>query len=418
MSTKVTWISKLKAQLKFKFWLSTKMLFNRELLFDGSAPLSFFGLVLGVAALVASMSVMRGFEASLKVAMIDVTSDIQIVKKGRLIESWDEFASQVKKIDPQIQDLTRFAYTEAVAASRGKVSGVLLQGFEFDQAQKVLNLKARIQQGDLNQGLGYVAIGAGMSRKYNLKINDDIYVAVSLSTPFQDSSFKRQGRSFKVSAIMDFGKNDWNERLILTRLADFQDLTQIGDRYTGAFVKIRDSNAAQLLSYKISDQLGPKFAVMNWYEVNRNLFEAVKLESVVIFFVVFLIVIIAAFNISSTLYVLIRQRYKEIAVLKALGARETFVQGLFVMQGAIVATNGCFFGFIVGFLLSRGFMFLQSNFPLISGSVYKIDRIDVSLSFTDFVLIYLATLIACLLATYPPARKGSRLQVVEGLKQE
>jgi len=88
------------------------------------------------------------------------------------------------------------------------------------------------------------------------------------------------------------------------------------------------------------------------------------------------------------------------------------------MQGAIVATNGCFFGFIVGFLLSRGFMFLQSNFPLISGSVYKIDRIDVSLSFTDFVLIYLATLIACLLATYPPARKGSRLQVVEGLKQE
>jgi len=417
------WISsalkeRIKSQIKFKFWLSTKLLFNRELLLDGSAPLSFLGLVLGVAALVASMSVMRGFEASLKMAMIDVTSDIQIIKKGRLIESWDEFADQVKKIDPQIQSLTRFAYTEAVAASRGKVSGVLLQGFDFEQAQKILNLKARVQQGDLDRGSGSIAIGTGLSRKYGLKVGDDLYIAVSLSTPFQDSSFKRQGKSFKIAAVMDFGKNEWNERLILTRLHDFQELTQIGDRYTGAFVKIQNSNNAPLLSYKISDQLGPKFAVMNWYEVNRNLFEAVKLESVVIFFVVFLIVIIAAFNISSTLYVLIRQRYKDIAVLKALGGRKTFIQGLFVMQGAIVATLGCACGFVVGFILSRGFMFLQSRFPLISGAVYKIDRIDVSMNFIDFALIYLATLTACLLATYPPAKKGSDLQVVEGLKQE
>ena len=409
---------RIKSQFKFKFWLSTKLLFNRELLLDGSAPLSFLGLVLGVAALVASMSVMRGFEASLKMAMIDVTSDIQIIKKGRLIESWDEFSEQVKKIDPQIQSLTRFAYTEAVAASRGKVSGVLLQGFDFEQAQKILNLKARVQQGDLDQGSGAIAVGTGLSRKYGLKVGDDLYIAVSLSTPFQDSSFKRQGKSFKISAVMDFGKNEWNERLILTRLRDFQELTQIGDRYTGAFVKIQNSNNAPLLSYKISDQLGPKFAVMNWYEVNRNLFEAVKLESVVIFFVVFLIVIIAAFNISSTLYVLIRQRYKDIAVLKALGGRKTFIQGLFVMQGAIVATLGCLCGFVVGFILSRGFMFLQSRFPLISGAVYKIDRIDVSMNFIDFALIYLATLAACLLATYPPAKKGSDLQVVEGLKQE
>jgi len=409
---------KIKSKIQFKFWLSTKLLFNKQMLIDGSAPLSFLGLVLGVAALVASMSVMRGFEASLKLAMIDVTSDIQIIKKGRLIEGWDEFAQQVKSIDSRIVNLTRFAYTEAVAARQGRVSGVLIQGFDFEQAQEILNLKSRVQQGDLVQGAGFIAVGTGLARKYSLRVGDELYLAVSLSTPFEDNSFKRQGRSFKVSAIMDFGKNEWNERLILSRLSDFQDLTKIGERYTGAFVKISNSNDAPALSYKIADQLGPKFVVLNWYEVNRNLFEAVRLESVVIFFVVFLIVIIAAFNISSTLYVLIRQRYKEIAILKALGARAVSIQRLFVMQGAIVATLGCLCGFVVGYVLSRGFMFLQSQLPLISGAVYKIDRIDVSISFVDFIIIYFATLVACLLATYPPARKGSELQVVEGLKQE
>lgn len=406
------------SDLKIKIWLSARLLFNKQMLFGGSAPLSFLGLVLGVAALVASMSVMRGFESSLKKAMIDVTSDIQIIKRGKLIESWDEFETSIKKIDPSIQKLARFAYTEAVMANKGKVSGVLIQGFDFEHIGEVLNLDSRIREGSLKSPLGSVAIGLGIAKRYSLKLGDEIYLAVSLATPFEDNSLKRQARSFKVSAIVDFGKNEWNERLILSHLQDFQDLTQIGDRYTGAFLKINDSMLAPELSRKLEDQLGPKYAVMNWYEVNKNLFKAVRYESVVIFFVVFLIVVVAAFNISSTLYVLIRQRYKDIAILKALGAKQKSIQAIFVWQGLLVASLGCLFGFIIGFLLSQGFMFLQTQFPLISGSVYKIDRIDVQMSWIDFVLIFIATTLACFLATYPPARRGSQLSVIEGLKED
>ena len=308
--------------LKFKFWLSGRLLFNKQILFGGSAPLSFLGLVLGVAALVASMSVMRGFESSLKQAMIDVTSDIQIIKKGKLIESWDEFSQEIQKIDPSIQKLAKFAYTEAVIASKGKVSGVLIQGFDFDQVSEILNLNSRVREGSLNSAPGTVAIGQGLAKRYSLKLGDEVYLAVSLATPFEDDNFKRQAQAFKIAAILDFGKNDWNERLVLSHLPDFQALTQIGDRYTGAFVKIADSEKAPELSHKIENELGSRYAVLNWYEVNKNLFKAVKYESVVIFFVVFLIVVVAAFNISSTLYVLIRQRYQDIAILKALGSTQ------------------------------------------------------------------------------------------------
>lgn len=404
--------------LKFQFWLSRRFLFNKQILFGGSAPLSFLGLVLGVAALVASMSVMRGFESSLKQAMVDVTSDIQIVKKGKLIESFDEFAADIKKIDPSIQKLARFAYTEAVVAAKGKVSGVLIQGFDFEKVGEILNLRSRVREGSLSSPLGTVAIGQGLAKRYGLKLNDEIFLAVSLATPFEDDSFKRQAKSFKISAILDFGKNEWNERLVLSHLPDFQELTQIGDRYTGAFVKIADSDRAPELSRKIESELGSRYAVLNWYEVNKNLFRAVKYESVVIFFVVFLIVVVAAFNISSTLYVLIRQRYQDIAILKALGSTERNIQIIFVLQGLVVAMLGCVFGFFTGYLLSQGFMFLQAQYPLISGSVYKIDRIDIRLSWIDFFLIFIATTVACLLATYPPARKGSRLTVVEGLRED
>ncbi len=406
------------SKLKFQFWLAGKLLFNKQMLYGGSAPLSFLGLVLGVAALVTSMSVMRGFESSLSRAMIDVTADIQVVKKGRLIEEEQTLNEKIINFDLRVLKTTRFSYTEAVAAYKGQVSGVLLQGLDFEQIEGVLNIQKRLISGDHNIGPDEIAIGQGLARKFNLKVTDEIYLAVLLPSSFEGESFKRQAQVFKVKAIIDFGKNDWNERLVLTPLKSLQTLTQIGDRYTGLFVKINNSQEARELSANLADHLGPQYAVMNWYDVNKNLFEAVKIESVVIFFVVFLIVIVAAFNISSTLYVLIRQRYHDIAVLKALGASAKNIQQLFVLQGFWIATLGSLLGFILGFVLSRGFMYLQLISPVISGSVYKIDRIDVQTSFIDLFIIFITTLITCLIATYSPARKGSLLSVVEGLRRD
>ncbi len=406
------------SKIKLYFWLATKLLFNRKFFFGGSAPLSIFGLILGVAALIASQSVMRGFEVSLKKAMIDVTADLQIVKKGKLIDNWNEFSEKIKKIEPDVIDIVKFAYAEAVLAHKGHVAGVLVQGMNSLELSRVLNISSRLREGRLPQATNEIAIGLGLAKKFSLKISDSVFLAVPLSTPFESQTFRRQSAEFIISGIADLGKNDWNDRLILANLNDLQKLIEIGDRYTGAFLKIKNSDLAHDSSLKISVQLGARYSVMNWFDVNRNLFEAVGLEKIVIFFVVFLIVIVAAFNISSTLYVLIRQRYKDISILKTVGLSQIAIRKLFLIQGFIVGTVGCLLGFLLGLLLCSGFMFLQQHFSLISGSVYKIDRIDVSISGIDFLIIYIAAMLACLLAAYFPAKKGASLEIVEGLRED
>ncbi len=128
--------------MRFNFWLARKMLFSRQVLFGGSAPLSFLGLILGVAALVASMAVMSGYVETLKGAMVDITSHIQIVKRGALNENWEKFSSRIKKEEPRTVAMMKFGYAEAVLARKGQVSGVLFQGVDADQLSKVLQIEA------------------------------------------------------------------------------------------------------------------------------------------------------------------------------------------------------------------------------------------------------------------------------------
>lgn len=402
--------------MKFNFWLARKLLFSRQVLFGGSAPLSFLGLILGVAALVVSMAVMSGYVQTLKSVMTDITADLQIVKRGKLGENWEAFAAQLKKDEPRIQAVMRFGFAEAVLARKGQVSGVLFQGVDADYLQQVLKIEKRVKTGALQISDNNINVGVGLAKRYKLEVGEKIYLVVPLATPFEASGFKRQSREFTVTGIIDFGKNDWNERLILGNLKALQDLTEIGDRYTGMFVKLDNSDNAQDASVNLLDKLGPGFSVMTWYDVNRNMFEAVMIERVVIFFVVLLIVIVAAFNISSTLYVFIRQKYADIAILKSLGLSQKRIQFLFLSQGLIVGTMGTVIGVIIGYDLCFGFMFLQDHYALISGSVYKLDKIYTDIRWLDLLVICVTTQVICLIATYFPAFKGSRLEVVEGLK--
>ncbi|MBY0453195.1 MAG: FtsX-like permease family protein, partial [Bdellovibrionaceae bacterium] len=162
--------------------------------------------------------------------------------------------------------------------------------------------------------------------------------------------------------------------------------------------------------------LGVGYSISTWYDVNRNMFEAVVIERIVIFFVVLLIVIVAAFNISSTLYVFIRQKYADIAILKTLGLSQRKIRLIFMSQGLIVGTLGTLIGIIIGYDLCFAFMYLQDHYALISGSVYKLDKIYTDIRLLDLVIITLTTQFICLLATYFPAYKGSQLEVIEGLK--
>lgn len=402
--------------MKLNLWLAYRMLISRQVLFGGSGPLSFFGLILGVAALVASMAVMSGYIETLKTAMTDITGDLQVIRRGALVKDWNSFSQELLKSEPRIQAMMRFGYAEAVMARQGKVSGVLLQGVELSELKKVLNLDRRVKKGQLELGAEKIAIGVGLAKKHNIEVGEKIYLVVPLATPFEASGFRRQAQEFLVAATIDFGKNDWNERLVVGDLKALQQLTEIGDRYTGVFVKLQDREQASSAAMRLYEQLGSGFSVNTWYDVNRSLFEAVVIERAVIFFVVLLIVIVAAFNISSTLYVFIQQKYSDIAILKTLGLSPKKIRTIFMTQGLLVGLVGTLLGVVLGYNLCFGFMYLQDHYALISGSVYKIDKIYTDVRWLDLLAVFVSTQLICLLATYFPAYRGSRLDVIEGLK--
>ncbi|MBC7372321.1 MAG: ABC transporter permease [Bdellovibrionaceae bacterium] len=402
-------------------WIAYRLLFSRRTLFGGSAVLSLIGLILGVGALVASMAVVSGFEATLQSAMADVTGHVQILKRPMISEAWQTLEAEIRKQEPTLVAAVRFVRTEAVLAHQGVVSGVMIQGVDEDQAPKVLNFGSRLIDGvlDLKQAGGDktpALIGKRIASRMGLKTGDSFRVVMPIPDPIDPSRFDRRIVEFQVRGILDMGKNDWNERMIITTLTAAQKLVQIGDRYSGLLLKFEDINYARKAAFHLSQTLGPSFLVYDWRDLNENLFEAVRIERVVIFFVILIIVIVAAFNISSTLFVNVVQRYADIAILKALGLPKKSILKMFSLQGLLMGSFGVIAGTVFGWLLCVAFTVIQSTMGLLAGSVYRIDSIQVDIRFVDWIMIAVVTLLICFVATLAPALRGSKLNPVEGLK--
>lgn len=403
-------------------WISWRLLMSRKTLFGGSAPLSLMGLILGVAALVASMAVMSGFESTLKNAMADVSGHAQVVKRSRFPDDWKELEDRIRKAEPTLVDSSRFVFIEAVLAHQGKISGILIQGVDTERVNKVLNFKGRVVSGseDLSQvsEVPLALVGKGLATKMDLKVGDRFRVVVPIADAVDPSKFQRRVGEFQVQGILDLGKYEWNERFILSDLKAAQTVADIGDRYSGLLLRFQDVDHARTAAFNLSQVLGSPYWVRDWRDSNENLFEAVQVERPGIFLVVLIITLVAAFNISATLFVNVVRRYKDIAILKTVGLSRTDIIKIFAFQGLFLGGIGIFFGFLLGFILCGLFAFAQSRLGLIAGEVYRLDSIELNIRLVDSLAICVATLVICFIATLAPARRGGKLSPVEGLRNE
>lgn len=407
---------------KSLMWIAWRLLMSRKTLFGGSAPLSLLGLVLGVAALVASMAVMSGFESTLKHAMADVSGHAQVVKRSRFPDDWKELEDRIKVAEPTLVSSTRFVFIEAVLAHSGKISGVLIQGVDRERVNQVLNFKGRIVSGtdNLNEesDVPLALIGKGLANKMGLKPGDHFRVVVPVADAVDPSKFQRRLGEYKVQGVLDLGKYDWNERFIISDLKASQTIADIGDRYSGLLLRFQDVDYARKAAFNLSSILGAPYWVRDWRDSNENLFEAVNVERPGIFMVVLVITFVAAFNVSATLFVNVVRRYKDIAILKTVGLSQKDIVKIFAFQGLFMGIIGLFFGFLLGLVLCLAFSLAQSRLGLISGEVYRLDSIDLNIRLIDMLAIFVATLLICFVATLAPARRGGKLNPVEGLRNE
>ena len=414
----------------FSSWMMWRLLWSRGL--GPMGVMSLVGVSVGVAFLVVSLSVISGFESTLKKHTIDVTSHLQIIKLGggalqnSSSENSEALFRKVKAFFPEALAAMAFVRMEALAVHSGKAHGVLLQGLEVEKLPEVLNLCSKLIEGscDLREGTNEVLIGKGLREELGLKVGDSWKVVVPLSSGEgsgeggRGPQFRRRMIEFQVRGILDLGKYEYDERMVLMSLTQLQKEADLGGRYLGLLVKAQSDQAAVQVSRDLSRGLGAQFRVWDWREVNGTLFQAVDTEKPILFVVIALILVAASVNVSTALNISVMQKYPQIAMLKAMGMSSRRVRNIFLGHGFFLGSVGTLVGMILGWLFGKVFYFLVHHFALLSASVYKIGEIELEFRSWDLIAIFFTVLVVCFLAVRRASLRGARLSTVEGLRYE
>jgi lipoprotein-releasing system permease protein len=380
-------------------------------------------MALGVACLVIAMAIVSGYESTLKNALIDSFGHLVLVKRGEPLNDYKDVATQVQASDSRVRAITPFLFVEAIAAKSGKIQGVLLEGVDEATHAGVVNMQSRIQRGEFKFGLDeddrpYVSIGKELAKRLNIEPGDVMKVVVPVTKKWGGDRFRPRAISLKVSGILDLGRYDFDERYMLMDLGALQKFAKLKSKVTGLRVRLNSSENANEVGAGLVNELGFPYWYRTWRDSNQNLFDAIDYEKPVIFLIVALIVLAAAFNIAGSLYVSVLRRYRDISVLKTLGADQKFIRKLFSTQGLIIGLIGALLGLAVGVWASGLLVELQNSFQLFPGEVYRIDRVDLEVRHTDLLIILMVSMVICYLASLAPARRGGRLNAVEGLRYE
>ncbi|GIL17722.1 MAG: transporter [Oligoflexia bacterium] len=404
------------------FWIASRLLSSSQRkILTLTGWVSLLGLVLGVGSLVVSMAVISGFESTLKKSVADVAGHVNILKFSNEQITWQDLVEKIKKSDDLVEDGVPFISIEGVMAHKGKLSGVMMQGLDPASIQKVLNLSTRLVKGQFQIQGGeepQALIGKGIAQHFGVNIGDQIRIVVPIASELEVNQFRRRLVKLKVAGILDLGKFEYDQRMIFTNIETVQQVSEIGAQYTGILLKLKDIDQARAFIPRLEKTLGNGYRIRDWKSVNEPLFEAVKIERVVIFFVIFVIILAASFNVASSLYINVVQRFSEIAILKSFGLSSKQLVRMLSLQSLVLGGIGCGLGVGVGVLLCFGFSWLQTEFGIIPGSVYKVDHIDIEIRFLDVFIIIVTTLLICYLASLAPAKKGARMTTVEGLRYE
>ncbi len=403
--------------LVFAARLAFKYIYHGKRRLPLTTVLAIVGMAIGVASLIVAMAVISGFESTLQKTVVDISGHMMILKRGTADQS--TALQEVKPLMHGFRAATPFVFLEAVLADKGQVSGVGIEGLDSIEMSKVLQLEKRLKDGELTfvekKGLPGVVIGQGIAAQFDISVGDVVRLVIPISKGIGGSDFRPKMKKFVVNGIVAFGHHEFDSRYIMMDLKRSQTFADIGDRITGYKVLLEDDQEAIHSAMRIANHAEGSFYVHDWRQGNRNLFEAVGLEKMIIFYVLLIIVVVACFNISGTLFISVVRRFKDISILKAMGADSWFILKVFTIQGLVIGAIGALLGVVLGLAACYGFLYLQDAYGVISSEVYKLEKIELNFRALDFVMIFGASMLICFLATLAPALRGARLNPVEGM---
>lgn len=407
------------------FW---KLVFKLSGLFKPlslSSFLSVLSLTVGVATLLVAMALVDGYEKSFKDSIHSVFSHALIFPDRDPVSSLEQIQRDIEEVYKKPFFISESFKKEGLLAHNGKVSGVLLEGVNKDTVSDVIDLESKLIEGEyaldslVKKGVPRVLLGKSLYNKFKLNIGDTFAVVIPQPSLREQTGFSRKVIRYQVGGVIDLGSHYYNKRFIIMDKA----LANLaGAKPPGNFSEIRmrfeHEDEASVFKRAFTDAHPNKYWVQTWREKSGGLLEAIKIERTVIFFIVLILVVIAAFNVSTNLYLNLAKRLKELSVLQTIGMSKKDISKFMVYNGLLLASFGVFFGFLLA-----QFVIMLCNWALQSGlfvppEVYKLTSISIELSFFQFLTVSFSTFLISFLASLAPARSVYSFSIVKGLRYE
>lgn len=399
--------------------------------------ISITGIFLGVAALIIVLAVMNGFETDLREKILGINAHIVLMQYTGMMKDHERVKEAVEQVDGVVAS-TPFIYSQAMLKKGDNVHGIVLRGLSPADAAKVINL-GKTTEGGLDlltpegrktlrlapevKDLPGIILGKELAKNLGVFLYDTLYVVspMGISTPV---GLVPRMKKFLVVGIFESGFYEYDLSLAYASLADTQEFLSVGDLVTGLEIKVRDIYRANEIAAAIEKKLGFPFWVRDWMKMNKNLFAALKMERRVMFIILSLIVLVAAFNIITTLIMVVMEKSKDIAILKSMGATSRSIMKIFIYQGIIIGGIGTLLGTLAGLLVAFNLgdisRFIENlfGFKILPGDVYYLSELPSKVNYGDVVIIVVGTLLISFLATIYPSRNASRLDPAEAIRYE
>lgn len=386
---------------------------------------SVLGIALGVAALITVLSVMNGFEAELRERILGMTSHASITEAGGALHDWSRLEAPLSE-QKRILGWAPYVEGQAMLNSDQRVSGTLIRGILPAYEPRVSEVAQRITEGrleDLRQGEFGIILGAELAGHLGVQTGDKVTVITPQVTATPAGIIPRLKR-FTVVGIFHVGMFEYDRNLALINLEDAKRLFSLEDAVSGLRLKVDDVFYARQIAREIGPKLPDTYYITDWSQAHSNFFKAIQTEKRVMFIILLLIVAVAAFNIVSTLVMVVTDKRADIAILRTQGMPPRTVMAIFIVLGTVIGLLGTLIGGVGGVLLALN---VETVVPAIerlfgvhflSADVYYISELPSRLDWNDVTRITLVAFLLSIVATLYPAWQASLIQPAEELRYE